>query len=52
MTDRPRQQYSAVVFIAQMLDGLLAEQWLDGWGGADGVGRSAGLVTQDDVLLK
>jgi hypothetical protein len=51
MADGPRQQYRTVLFIAQMLDGLLTKQGLDGRGGAGG-GGNAGLVTQDDGLFR
>jgi len=35
MADWPRQQYGAVLFIAQMLDCLLAEQGLGEWAGIE-----------------
>ena len=51
MADGPRQQHRAVLLVAQMLDGLLAEQGLDGRRAGCG-SRSAGLITQNDWLFK
>ena len=51
MADGPRKQYGAVLFIAQMLEGLLAEQGLPGrcWGA---IGWGAGLIAQDNILFE